>query len=62
MWLEIDINKFYTTKQTAEIFEVTEQTIWRWYKSWKLKYSNIWTNERSIYRVKGETILNLLTN
>lgn len=61
MWLEIEFDRFYTIKQTAQILEVSEQTLWRWRKSWKLVCSDIGTSKRANYRIKGETILKLLT-
>ena len=48
--------KFYTVKEAAEVFRVSERTLWRWIKSGRLTA----TKFGKIYRITPEEIRRVL--
>jgi len=61
MWVEIDFNKFYKTKEVAEILGLKTTTITRKCREWAMTCSNIWSEWKPRYLVKGQNILNFLS-
>ncbi len=60
--MEIDLNKFYTVQDVAEIISITPQTVRNKCNTWEMICSNISSKSwRAIYRIKGENILNFLS-
>lgn len=60
MLVEIEFNKFYKPKEVAEILGLQTTTITRKCREWELTCSNIGSDWRPRYLVKGENILNFL--
>lgn len=60
MWVEIEFNKYYKTKEVAEILWLKVTTITKKCRNWDLVCSNIGWEWRPSYLVKWENILNFL--
>lgn len=56
----IDTDKYYTLQEAAEILSVKVDTLRRQCRVGKMKCSDIGLGLTAKYRIKGETILNLL--
>lgn len=56
----INPNKYYTIKQTAEILSLSPAVIKRKCHKLELNCSNIWNENRKIFRVQWEVILDYL--
>ena len=56
----LEKDKLYTTKEIAEFLNLSELTITRRCRKWDIDCINIWSELRSIYRIKWEVLLDYI--
>jgi len=56
----IKSDELYTIPQLCKILNMDKYSVIRRCKSWKIEYTNVWTEQREIRIVKGSNILKYL--
>jgi len=60
MLVAIEAERYYTVKEMAEILSLNPPIVSKKCREWVIECSNIGSEKRANYRIKGEAILNLL--
>ena len=56
----INETQYYTIQNIATLLEISPARVRERCNSWEIKYTNVWTETRQIYRIKGANLTDYL--